>query len=47
MNPLPGVLPDPKENSSLPTAARAMGMTYEQLILKVAKIAEERTSAAK
>ena len=47
LNPLPGVLPDPKENSSLPTAARAMGMTYEQLILKVAKIAEERTSAAK
>ena len=45
LNPLPGILPDPKENSALPAAARAVGMTYDELILKVAKIAGERTAA--
>lgn len=45
LNPLPGILPDPKENSALPTAARAIGMAYDELILKVAQIAEERTAA--
>lgn len=47
LNPLPGILPDPRENSALPAAARAMGMAYDELILKVAKVAGERTSAAK
>ena len=32
INPLPGVLPDPKENSCFPKAARAAGMNYEELI---------------
>lgn len=32
INPLPGILPRPEDHSCLPTAARAAGMTYQQLI---------------
>ena len=32
VNPLPGILPDPADNSCFPKAARAAGMTYNQLI---------------
>jgi len=32
INPLPGIMPDPNENSSFPKAARAAGMNYNQLI---------------
>jgi D-alanine-D-alanine ligase len=32
VNPLPGILPDPADNSCLPKAARAAGMSYDQLI---------------
>jgi len=32
VNPLPGILPDPADNSCLPKAARAAGMDYDQLI---------------
>jgi D-alanine-D-alanine ligase len=32
VNPLPGILPDPADNSCLPKAARAAGMDYNQLI---------------
>ena len=32
VNPLPGILPDPTENSCLPKAARAAGMDYDALI---------------
>jgi D-alanine-D-alanine ligase len=32
VNPLPGVLPDPKDNSCLPKAARAAGIDYDALI---------------
>lgn len=42
LNPLPGILPDPGENSALPAAARAAGYRYEDLILKVAAIALRR-----
>lgn len=35
INPLPGIMPDPKENSSYPKAARAAGMTYEEMINQV------------
>lgn len=42
LNPLPGILPDPKENSALPTAARAAGYSYDELIVRVAKIAARR-----
>lgn len=35
VNPLPGVLPDPKDNSCYPKAARAAGLDYNELINRV------------
>ena len=35
INPLPGIMPDPTENSSFPKAARAAGMTYNEMIQSV------------
>jgi len=32
---LPGILPDPRENSSFPKAAFASGLTYNEMINKV------------
>jgi D-alanine-D-alanine ligase len=32
VNPLPGILPNPEDNSCLPKAARAAGIDYDQLI---------------
>ena len=32
INPLPGIMPDPTENSSFPKAARAAGISYNELI---------------
>ncbi len=32
INPLPGIMPDPRENSSFPKAARAAGLTYDEMI---------------
>lgn len=32
VNPLPGILPNPEENSCLPKAAAAAGLSYEELI---------------
>jgi D-alanine-D-alanine ligase len=42
INPLPGILPDPAENSCLPKAARAAGMTYDELIQACLAHAAER-----
>jgi D-alanine-D-alanine ligase len=44
LNPLPGILPDPLDNSCFPKAARAAGMTYDDLIRTVADIAWRRIS---
>ncbi len=46
LNPLPGVLPDPRDNSALPAAARAAGYDYDALILRVAEIALKRCGLA-
>ena len=35
VNPLPGLIPDPKAHSCLPEAARAAGFTYNQLICTI------------
>lgn len=35
VNPLPGILPRPEDNSCFPKAARAAGMSYSQLIHRV------------
>lgn len=42
VNPLPGILPDPAQNSCLPKAARAIGIEYDELILRVLDIALAR-----
>jgi len=42
INPLPGIMPDPTENSSFPKAARAAGMTYEDMINSVLYAAAKR-----
>ena len=44
LNPLPGILPDPRDNSCLPKAARAAGMSYDEVIRTVADIAWRRIS---
>jgi D-alanine-D-alanine ligase len=42
VNPLPGILPDPADNSCLPKAARAAGLSYEELIQNCLLHAAER-----
>ncbi|MDY6849533.1 MAG: ATP-grasp domain-containing protein [Thermodesulfobacteriota bacterium] len=42
LNPLPGILPRPEQNSCFPKAARAAGLSYDQLILAVADAAAAR-----
>ena len=42
LNPLPGILPDPKSNSCFPKAARAAGMDYDELINTVLDAACKR-----
>ena len=42
INPLPGVLPDPKDNSCYPKAARANGLSYVEMINKVLITAAKR-----
>lgn len=43
VNPLPGILPDPADNSCLPKAARAAGLSYGDLIGRCLDAACERT----
>src|SRR5439155_111165 len=42
LNPLPGILPDPAMNSCFPKAARAAGLSYDELIQEVVRIAWRR-----
>ncbi|MBI5022507.1 MAG: D-alanine--D-alanine ligase [Ignavibacteriales bacterium] len=42
LNPLPGILPKPEDNSCFPKAARAAGLTYNQLIQSVLLLAAQR-----
>jgi D-alanine-D-alanine ligase len=44
VNPLPGILPDPADNSCFPKAARAAGINYESLIQRCLTLAGERQS---
>jgi len=44
VNPLPGILPDPADNSCLPKAARAAGLSYDELIQSCIVHAAARTS---
>lgn len=42
INPLPGILPRPEDNSCFPKAARVAGMTYNQLINTVLNVSLDR-----
>jgi D-alanine-D-alanine ligase len=42
VNPLPGILPNPEDNSCLPKAARAAGLDYDDLIQAALLAAAER-----
>lgn len=42
VNPLPGILPNPEDNSCFPKAARAAGMSYDALIQRCLYLAAER-----
>jgi len=42
VNPLPGILPNPADNSCFPKAARAAGMSYDELIQACLLFAAER-----
>jgi D-alanine-D-alanine ligase len=41
-NPLPGILPDPADNSCLPKAARAAGIAYDELLQSCLRYAAAR-----
>ena len=47
LNALPGMIPDPKENSRFPRAAFTAGMTYNQVISEVLNHALKRYNIAK
>lgn len=42
VNPIPGVLPNPEDNSCFPKAARAAGLSYEEMLNKVLLSAAKR-----
>ena len=42
VNPLPGILPDPNDNSCFPKAARSSGLNYNEMINKVLFVAAKR-----
>jgi D-alanine-D-alanine ligase len=42
INPLPGILPDPRDNSCYPSSARAAGYSYDEMLLSVLNEARKR-----
>ena len=46
VNPLPGILPNPEDNSCFPKAARVAGISYESLIQSCLRAAAEREGVA-
>ncbi len=46
LNPLPGILPNPEDNSCFPKAARAAGLGYNQLIQTVLALGAKRYGLA-
>ncbi|HZV13030.1 MAG TPA: D-alanine--D-alanine ligase [Candidatus Kapabacteria bacterium] len=47
INPLPGILPRPEDNSCFPKAARTAGYSYDQLMQTVLRLAAERYGLAR
>ena len=47
LNPLPGILPNPEDNSCFPKAARAAGIPYNKLLQTVLALAAQRNGLLK
>ncbi len=47
VNPIAGLIPDPKENSRFPKACYAAGMTYNEIILSILNTAVKRVNGFK
>lgn len=47
INPLPGILPDPKDNSCFPKAARTAGYSYSAMLQRVVELAAMRCGVLK
>ncbi|OGI15717.1 hypothetical protein A3K63_04660 [Candidatus Micrarchaeota archaeon RBG_16_49_10] len=47
VNPIPGLMPDPKENSRFPKSCYAAGMTYSEMILRMLGSAMQRVKNTK
>lgn len=45
LNPLPGILPEPEDNSCFPKAAMSAGMSYDEMINSVLDIAMKRVES--
>lgn len=46
INPLPGILPDPEDNSCFPKSARTAGLNYNEMIMSVLNAAVKRYGLA-
>jgi D-alanine-D-alanine ligase len=46
INPIPGILPNPEENSCFPKAARTAGYSYTDMLNQIVRIAAERIGLA-
>jgi D-alanine-D-alanine ligase len=42
INPIPGILPNPEDNSCFPKAARTVGLSYDDMVNKVLYVAAKR-----
>ncbi len=42
INPIPGILPNPEDNSCFPKAARTIGLSYDDMVNKVLYVAAKR-----
>jgi D-alanine-D-alanine ligase len=42
VNPIPGILPNPEDNSCFPKAARTVGLSYDDMVNKVLYVAAKR-----
>ena len=42
INPIPGILPNPEDNSCFPKAARSVGLSYNDMVNKVLYVAAKR-----
>jgi D-alanine-D-alanine ligase len=47
LNPLPGILPDPRDNSCFPKAARSAGYSFDAMLNRVLEFAAKRSNGSR